>query len=216
MNRSPAFQFYPDKWQSHTRRLTDSAYRVYHELMCWMWQSSPDHCSVAARVEAVSVAVAMPLDVVRVAMADIQNPDDPLLKADGDRWVCNGLRKEAMKQARRRASAVVGANARWMHAFASKDDANASKSQCIPSSSSSPSLKPKIPKGTPGLKVSGYGDIRDPKNDPIDLATAITGDSSDLGRGGWRKSLAILGQERFRSILESVWGERNSGESAQN
>lgn len=142
MNRSPAFQFYPDKWQSHTRRLSDSAYRVYHELMCWMWQSSPDHCSVAARVESVSVAVAMPLECVRIAMEDIQNPDDPLLKVEGDRWVCNGLRKEALKQARRRASGVVGAYARWKKPMRAQEDTMQThqitpKPQCLPSSSSS-------------------------------------------------------------------------------
>lgn len=69
---------------------------------------------------------------------------------------------------------------------------------------------------TPGLKVTGYGVIRDPKLDPIDLASAVTGDYSDLGRGGWRKSLAIVGDERFRSCLETVWGDKNSGDSARN
>lgn len=101
------------------------------------------------------------------------------------------------------------------------------KNTVIPSPSPSPLRGLGIPMGNPmgkpypkakntGLKVSGYGDIRDPKNDPIDLATAITGDSSDLGRGGWRKSLAIVGEDRFRSCLETVWGDKNSGDAARN
>ena len=109
MNRAPAFQFYPDKWQSHTRRLSDSSYRVFHELICWMWQHSPDHCSIHASPEAVACALAMPLTTVEPALNEINNPHSPLLKKDGGRWVCNGLKKEAEKQADwRRKSSIAG------------------------------------------------------------------------------------------------------------
>ena len=132
MNKSPAFQFYPDKWQSHTRRLSNESYRVYHELLCWMWQSSPDHCSVEASPEAVTCAVAMPIECVRNALAEINNAFAPLLKLEDGRWVSNGLRKEAIKQEENRNKAKNSANARWNHANASKNDANASFEQCIP------------------------------------------------------------------------------------
>ena len=142
MNRSPAFQFYPDKWQSHTRRLSDSSYRVFHEMLCWMWQHSDDHCSIQASEEAVACAVAMPSDCVRIALAEILNPFSPLLKTEGDRWVSNGLRKEAIKQTERRTKAKVSADARWKDADAmrthDKTDANASAKQCFPSPSPSP------------------------------------------------------------------------------
>lgn len=151
LNKSPAFQFYPDKWQSHTRRLSDTAYRVYHELLCWMWQSSHDHCSVNASIDAVCVATAMPMDKVENAMAEIQNAHAPLLKEDGDKWVSNGLKKEAEKQADRRKKARKSANARWHNANASKTNANASVEQCSPSPSPSPSpsskeITPKPPR----------------------------------------------------------------------
>ncbi len=129
-NRSVAFQFYPDKWQSHTKRLSDSAYRVYHELLCWMWQQSPDLCSVSDSVDAVVCAVAMPTDCVRSALAEIQNPHGPLLKVEGGKMISNGLRKEALKQADRRLKAVASANARYGHTNAAKEAANAVAKQC--------------------------------------------------------------------------------------
>lgn len=138
MNRTPAYQFYPDKWQSHTRRLSNDSYRVFHELTNWMWLQSPDYCSIAASPDAVACAVAMPIECVRNAMAEIQNPYSPLLKVEGDKWVCNGLRKEAEKQGHRRRQATDNANARWNHASASKTDASASIPQCFPSPTPSP------------------------------------------------------------------------------
>ena len=145
--KTPAFQFYPDKWQSHTRRLSDSAYRVFHELICWMWQHSEDQCSVQASPEAVACAVAMPTECVRIALAEIQNAFSPLLKEEAGRWVSNGLRKEREKQIERREKAQNSANARWGDASASRkhcgSDANGSKAQCFPSPSPSPSPFPK-------------------------------------------------------------------------
>jgi uncharacterized protein YdaU (DUF1376 family) len=145
MSKSPAFQFYPDKWQSHTRRLSDSGYRVYHELLCWMWQHSPDQCSIEANIDAVSCAVVMPSEVVKNAVADIQNAFAPLLQCENGRWVSNGLRKEVEKQAKHSESAKHGASARWKHANAQKDHANAQNPQCIPSPSPSPTPSKDIP-----------------------------------------------------------------------
>ena len=152
MNRSPAFQFYPDKWQSHTRRLSDSGYRVYHELLCWMWQHAEDHCSIQDSPEAVACAVAMPLECVRIALSEIQNPFSPLLKKEAGRLVSNGLRKEASKQGERRDKAKTSATARWndanamrthtkMDANAFKKDAFASSEQCFPTPTPAPTPK---------------------------------------------------------------------------
>lgn len=153
MNRSPAFSFYPDKWQSHTRRLSDSAYRLYHELLCWMWQHADDHCSVQASPEAVACAVAMPLDTVRIALTEIQNPFSPLLKCEGEKWISNGLRKEALKQGERREKAKSSADARWKGASGMRShknvDANAQVEQCFPSPSPSPSPKEEVEPSAP-------------------------------------------------------------------
>ena len=172
LNRSPAFQFYPDKWQSHTRRLSDTSYRVFHEMLCWMWQHSDDHCSIQASEEAVACAVAMPSDCVRIALAEILNPFSPLLKTEGDRWVSNGLRKEAVKQTERRTKAKVSADARWKDADAMRThgqtDANASAKQCFPS----PSL---IPSPSPSPKTIEKRKFQRPTLDEIKAACAEIG-----------------------------------------
>lgn len=113
MNRSPAFQFYPDKWQSHTRRLSDSAYRFYHELICWMWQQSDDYCSITTDVSAISIILVMQEECICKALAEIQNKHAPLLHEEDGRYVSNGLRKEADKQKLNREKRVKAANVRW-------------------------------------------------------------------------------------------------------
>jgi hypothetical protein len=84
----------------------------------------------------------MPLQCVRIAMADIQNEFSPLLKTEDGRWVCNGLRKEQEKQKLRRQKAKENADARWNHADASnphsKKNADASNPQCFPTPTPTP------------------------------------------------------------------------------
>lgn len=146
-NKSPAFQFYPDKWQSHTRRLSDSAYRIYFEMLCWMWQHSEDHCSISNNAEAIACILAMPCERIAQALREIQNPHAPLLKLDGDLLVSNGLRKEATKQRKRREKLSDIAKQRWdkekqqMHTH-STSNANARFMQCLPSPSPIPSPSP--------------------------------------------------------------------------
>jgi hypothetical protein len=112
-NRPPAFQFYPDKWQSHTRRLSDIAYRVYHEIICWMWLHSPDFCSIPSNSEAIACIIAMPCERVSEAIVEIQNKHAPLLRLEGDKLVSNGLRKSHIAMQDRRDKAVMAINTRW-------------------------------------------------------------------------------------------------------
>lgn len=72
--------------------------------------------------------------------------------------------------------------------------------------------------GEPGrpLKVTGYADINDTRNDLVDVASAVTGDRSDMGRGYWRKALEKIGPEQFRAQLVTLWGEMNAGEKPKN
>lgn len=145
MNRAPSFQFYPDKWQSHTRRLSDQSYRVYHELLCWMWQSSEDYCSVQNSPEAIACAIAMQTECVRIALAEIQNPFSPLLKEENGRLVSNGLKKARQAQLDKSHKAKEAANARWKDANAMQTHkpSNAEKvnQQCIPSLTLTPTSK---------------------------------------------------------------------------
>lgn len=144
-NRSPAFQFYPDKWQSHTRRLSDEAHRVFHEIMCWMWQQSPDYCSIEDSHEAISCMLAMPVDKVRRAMEEIQNKHAPLFKVEEGRLVLNGLRKERNKQELRSEKARDSISKRWKNARRADEYeriTSESKTKYFLSPSSSPSSSP--------------------------------------------------------------------------
>jgi hypothetical protein len=150
-HRAVAFQFYPDKWQSHTRRLSDSAYRIYFEMLCWMWQHSDDHYSIDADPDAIACKLAMQTDAVAKAIAEIQNPHAPLLKSSGKRLVSNGLKKEREKQLRRSDLRRNSANHRWNKDLQklqpqSISNANASSLQCFPTPTPTP---PPIPSPTP-------------------------------------------------------------------
>ena len=161
-DRSPAFQFYPEKWMSHTRRLSDSAYRIYHEMLLWMWTQSPDYCSIEKDPEAIACVLAIPCDRIAAALREIQNPHAPLLKEKGNKYVSNGLRKEVEKQNKRRKDAQNAANTRWNVEKEPSEtppetamqpqcegNATASDPQCILSLSLSPSLTLKNPPNSP-------------------------------------------------------------------
>lgn len=122
--RSPAYSFYPDKWESHTRHLSDTAYRVFHRMLSWMWTHAPDYSSMPAKESFIALALHEQCDRITVALREIQNPDMPLFKIEGERYVSNGLRKCAMHQAKRVHDAKLAAGKRWHH------DADAMPAQC--------------------------------------------------------------------------------------
>lgn len=140
IDKSPAFQFYPDKWESHTAHLSDYAYRIYHRIICWMWQHSNDKCSIKADAMAISTVLAEPIDRIESAMGEINNKHMPLLKKRGEKFFSNGLKKEAKKQKIRRKKASESAKARWNKDLEdNKPDANASPKHSSPSPSPIPS-----------------------------------------------------------------------------
>ena len=143
LDKSPAFQFYPDKWESHTAHLSDYAYRIYHRIICWMWQHSEDKCSIQANDAAIAIVLAQPCERITDAMREINNVHMPLLKKRGNRWLSGGLQKEAIKQKERRKKAQDSAKARWHKDLgndkkASERNANASIEHSSPSPSPSP------------------------------------------------------------------------------
>lgn len=66
------------------------------------------------------------------------------------------------------------------------------------------------------VKVKSYTDIADTRNDVVDVASAITGDRTPMGRGYWKKAIEIIGQEQFRAQLMTLWGEIEAGEKPKN
>lgn len=111
MNKAPAFQFYPDKWDSHTRHLSDRAYRIYHQMICWMWQHAKDYSSMPNDPKAVATALAMPLSKVTKALEEIQGDTIKLLRETRTRYVSDGLRKEVRKQQEWREKSSAGGRA---------------------------------------------------------------------------------------------------------
>lgn len=147
-NKSPAFQFYPDKWESHTAHLSDYAYRLFHRMICWMWQHSKDKCSIPADNALIAVLMAQPADRIADAMKEILNPAMPLLKESGGKYINSGLKKEASKQKKWREKSREGgrksAQARKEKAINDLQGKGGSTvvAECLPPNGNSPSLSP--------------------------------------------------------------------------
>lgn len=138
MNRPPAFQFYPDKWISHTRHLSDSEYRVFHEIMCWMWEHAADFCSIPDNAEHIARLLGCTCERIANALPTLCDPEMPLLMRSHGRLVCKGLKKEAEKQRAKREKSTSSANARWNKDLDPCERiANAMPTLCSPSPSPS-------------------------------------------------------------------------------
>jgi len=201
IGKSPAFLFYPDKWQSHTRRLSDSAYRVYHELLCWMWQSSPDQCSIEADPEAVACAVALPTQCVKDACAEILNAFAPLLRCENGRWVSNGLRKEVVKISARREQCRKAADASHKRADATKKPADASSSQCIP-------IPIPIPISIPNKTADSRSRITNQEIAREGISASAVGGFICTGFQTVTDALVNLERKNKRASMRASWTER--------
>ena len=105
MTKSPAFQFYPDKWQTDTRRLSWGAKGIYHELMCVVWLQFQETCSFPDDDEFISSEIGCSIDEWQRAKAELMNPLRPIItKLETNRLLVGGLLKEANKQRERRES----------------------------------------------------------------------------------------------------------------
>jgi len=147
-SRPPAYQYYPDKMVAETRHLSDSSYRVYREILDWIWLFSEDFCSILNEPSALKIATGLSARKLKRAMEEIQNPHMPLFKEEGNRLVSLSLRKEAAKQKAKREKAKASANARWNPKPSQCDgNANAMRSVCPPSPSPSPTPPTPPPNG---------------------------------------------------------------------
>lgn len=160
MDKSPAFQFYPDKWKAQTDHLSAMAYRAYHKLLCWMWLNAKDYCSIADTDTAWAKATGLSGKPLAKARAEIMDPEQPLLKPKRNARTflhSLGLKKEANKQRLRRQHGQKGAKARWRKEKGTMPEQcpsteRASVEQYPPSSSPSSSVKKKE---TPPISPSG-------------------------------------------------------------
>ena len=66
------------------------------------------------------------------------------------------------------------------------------------------------------LEIRDYSKIHDPAVNPLDLASTITADWSNRGRGTWQFCLEKIGQGAFRSQIATLFGEIKAGERPDN
>lgn len=93
--RYDGFVFFPPKWQSHTGHLTDSAIRVYFDILLAMFEHEKDQCSITKDPAGIAVKTGHPIEKVEAALIEIQNEYKPLLRDDEQpgRYVSKGLQK---------------------------------------------------------------------------------------------------------------------------
>jgi hypothetical protein len=105
--------FFFDKWESHTKHLSDAAYRDYHQALGWMWQHADDRCSIRDNLVAWGLATGRP-DRAKDTLAEDMQQDMPLLRREEGRLVSNGLRKAAIAVEKISAAGRKAITERWL------------------------------------------------------------------------------------------------------
>lgn len=103
VNKSPAFQFYPDKWQTDTRRLSWEAKGIYHELICIVWLQFQETCCFPDDDDFISSEIGCSIEAWQRTKTELLNPHRPIIeKLETNRLLVGGLLKEFVKQRDRR------------------------------------------------------------------------------------------------------------------
>lgn len=130
MSKSPAFQFYPDKWLSDTKRLSWISKGIYHELLMVIWTQFQSTCRIPDNSKFISAELGCTIAEWEDARAEIMCEFRPLLTKEGDFLFSKGLWKEKEKQD----------NWREKSAKAGKMSGLARREKSIKSSTSEPTL----------------------------------------------------------------------------
>jgi hypothetical protein len=197
LNKSPAFQFYPDKALAGTLHLAPVAFRAYWRIVWWMWLHSADHCSIPNEKNAVCTASGLtPRQYENVWSKEIMPEYLPMFKVEDNRLVCNGLRKEAEKQAARSESCRRSALAKRT---LSERTATATELVCSPSPSSSPSPTP-----TPATPEEDTSLRKESKNKRGALETHGEFGRVRLSAAEHAKLLEKHGEDRTAQAIETL------------
>ena len=108
IDRGPAYQYYPDKYQAGTAHLSDSADRAYRRVLDWMWLHSKNGYSMVDDLEAWKDATGFNGKKLKRVRAEILKPHWKLLQKRGKTLTSLGLRKEAKKQLNWREKSRLG------------------------------------------------------------------------------------------------------------
>ena len=191
-NRAPAFQFYPDKALAGTIHLGDKAFKAYWRLIWFMWLHSEQYCDIVNDRKAIMAGTGLSSrQYQKVWVEELMNPAHPMFRVEGNRIICNGLRKEALKQADIRKKRQKAALAKQMHM----------QMHCTRGGTLTPSPSPSTLKDTPlPPKGGGAGEeaIEDLPIPPSNSSAAISTANAlafDFVRqkkpsGGGRKAVA--------------------------
>lgn len=115
MNKSPAYQRYPDKWLADTRRLSWATKGIYADLLETIWLHFQESCAIPDDDNYISSEIGCTVDEWVKAKAELMHPARPLLQvvaknnqetnrfpSSETNWLCsNGLWKERCKQLER-------------------------------------------------------------------------------------------------------------------
>ena len=100
--KTPAFQFYPAKWLTDTRRLSQKAKGFYIDLLAQIWLQSSDQVSIPNDYNYIASEVGITPQLCKEYMLEIMNKHRPLLLEKTSRLFSPGLMKEKEKQLLRR------------------------------------------------------------------------------------------------------------------
>ena len=211
MKKSPAFQYYPDKWQTDTRRLSWGAKGIYHELICVVWIQFQNTCSIPNDDDFISGEIGCSLAEWQACKAELMNPNRPILTmTETNRLFIAGLHKEAVKQADRREqlrqNGLKGGRPKNQKVIFTKPEAkpdSANQKQSLPSPSPSPS--PSIEDKTNGLRpVAFYNGRLSPNQAQIaERFEKALGNQWDDGNGRkWKKRSRIYQAKAERVVAE--------------
>jgi len=154
-NKSPAFQWYPDKALTDTRRLSWTAKGIYRELLDVIWMQFQKNCTIPDDDTFIASELGCDMDLWLSAKKEIMNEYRPLFKKTPQGLLSKGLKKESEKQKewreKSRAGGVKSANARKQRAKDTKGGGKGGSSvvdDCLQPNGNSLSLSPS-PSSTP-------------------------------------------------------------------
>lgn len=96
--KSPALQWYPDKWREDTRRLSRITRDIYHELLMVIWSQFQATCAIPDDNKYIAKEVGCTSEEWIEARMEIQWSYRPLLQERDGLLFSNGLWKERVKQ----------------------------------------------------------------------------------------------------------------------
>ena len=150
-HKSPAFQWYPDKALTDTRRLSWTAKGIYRELLDIIWMQFQRNCTIPDDDTFIASELGCDMDLWLSAKKEIMNEYRPLFKKTPQGLLSNGLKKEAQKQKEWREKSRVGglksANARKQRVNSPKGGSRV-VDDCLQPNGNSLSLSPS-PSPTP-------------------------------------------------------------------